>query len=204
MTKEIFTKDDIRSLIIYGLTENKVNINSIVSRKIEKALEDYYLYYNEFKAKYIRGELDTFKLAACLLVAINKNNLVPDKYVNASVAIDASEKMCENPYWNLGPSCNIPQKLEEVDFKTFREEEKDFYYKHRSLLTDILIHQDNVWPITIYINLELFYRAVVEFQKMSVRKADNSTPQENATEHSSDVSISKSKSRKRFLSLFKK
>ncbi len=204
MTKEILTKDDIRNLIIYGLTENKVNINSIISRKIEKALEDYYLYYNEFKTKYIRGELDTFKLAACLLVAINKNNLVPDKYVNASVAIDASEKMCENPYWNLGPSCNIPQKLEEVNFKTFRKEEKDFYYKHRSLLTDVLIHQDNVWPITIYLNLELFYRAAVEFQKMSVRKADNSTPQENATEHSSDVSISKSKSRRRFLSLFKK
>ena len=199
MTKEILTKDDIRSLIIYGLTENKVSINSIISRKIEKALEDYYLYYNEFKEKYVRGELDTFKLAACLLVAINKNNLVPDKYVNASVAIDVSEKMCEKPYWNLGPSCNIPQKLEEVDFKTFREEEKDFYYKHRNLLTDILIHQDNVWPITIYLNLELFYRAVVEFQRMSVRKVDNSTLQANTTEHSSDVSISKSKSGKRFL-----
>lgn len=204
MTKEILTKDDIRNLIIYGLTENKIDTNSIDSKRIDKVVEDYYLYYNEFKEKYVRGELDTFKLAACLLVAINKNNLVPSKYVNASVAIDASEKMCENPYCNLGPSCNIPQKLEEVDFKVFREEEKHFYYKHRSLLSDILTHQGNVWPITIYLNLELFYRAAVEFQKMSVRKVDNSTPQENATEHSSDVSISKSKSRRRFLSLFKK
>lgn len=204
MTKEIPTKDDIRNLIIYGLTENKIDTNSIDSKRIDKVVEDYYLYYNEFKEKYVRGELDTFKLAACLLVAINKNNLVPDKYVNASVAIDASEKMCEKPYCNLGPSCNIPQKLEEVDFKVFHEEEKHFYYKHRSLLSDILTHQGNVWPITIYLNLELFYRAAVEFQKMSVRKVDNSTPQENATEHSSDVSISKSKSRRRFLSLFKK
>lgn len=204
MTKEIFTKDDIRGFIIYGLTENKVNINSIISRKIEKALEDYYLYYNEFKAKYIREELDTFKLAAYLLSAINKNNLVPDKYTNASVAIDASEKMCEKPYCNLGPSCNIPQKLEEVDFKVFREEEKHFYYKHRSLLSDILTHQGNVWPITIYLNLELFYRAAVEFQKMSVRKVDNSTPQENVIEHSSNASISKSRLRRRLLSLFKK
>lgn len=95
MTKEILTKDDIRNLIIYGLTENKIDTNSIDSKRIDKVVEDYYLYYNEFKAKYIRGELDTFKLAACLLSAINKNNLVPDKYVNASVAIDASEKMCE-------------------------------------------------------------------------------------------------------------
>lgn len=204
MTKEIFTKDDIKNLIIYGLTKNRININSTISKKIDKIVEDYYIYYNEFKEKYVRGELDTFKLAACLLSAINKNNLVPDKYVNASVAIDASEKMCEKPYCNLGPSCNIPQKLEEVNFKVFREEEKHFYYKHRSLLSDILTHQGNVLPITIYLNLELFYRAAVEFQKKSVRKVDNSTPQENATEHSSDVSISKSKSRRRFLSLFKK
>ena len=204
MTKELFTKDDIRGFIIYGLTENRININSTISEKIDKVVEDYYIYYNEFKEKYVRGELDTFKLAACLLAAINKNNLVSDRYVNVSVAIDASEKMCEKPYWNLGPSCNIPQKLEEVNFKTFRKEEKDFYYKHRSLLTDVLIHQDNVWPITIYLNLELFYRAAVEFQKMSVRKVDNSTPQENVIEHSSNASISKSKSRRRFLSLFKK
>lgn len=204
MIKEIFTKDDIKNLIIYGLTKNRININSTISKKIDKIVEDYYIYYNEFKEKYVRGELDTFKLAACLLSAINKNNLVPDKYVNASVAIDASEKMCEKPYCNLGPSCNIPQKLEEVNFKVFREEEKHFYYKHRSLLSDILTHQGNVLPITIYLNLELFYRAAVEFQKKSVRKVDNSTPQENATEHSSDVSISKSKSRRRFLSLFKK
>ncbi len=67
MTKEILTKDDIRNLIIYGLTENRININSTISEKIDKVVEDYYLYYNEFKEKYIRGELDTFKLAACLL-----------------------------------------------------------------------------------------------------------------------------------------
>lgn len=165
MTKEILTKDDIRNLIIYGLTENKVNINSIISEKIDKAVEDYYLYYYEFKEKCIRGELDTFKLAACLLSAINKNDLESDKYVNVSVAIDASEKMREKPYWNLGPSCNIPQKLEKVNFKTFRKEEKDFYYKHRSLLTDVLIHQDNVWPITIYLNLELFIELLLNFKK---------------------------------------
>ena len=67
MTKEILTKDDIRGFIIYGLTENKVNINSIISRKIDKVVENYYIYYSEFKEKYVRGELDTFKLAACLL-----------------------------------------------------------------------------------------------------------------------------------------
>ena len=67
MTKEIFTKDDIRGFIIYGLTENKVNITSIISRKIDKVVENYYIYYSEFKEKYVRGELDTFKLAACLL-----------------------------------------------------------------------------------------------------------------------------------------
>lgn len=175
MTKEIFTKDDIRGFIIYGLTENKVNINSIISRKIEKALEDYYLYYNEFKAKYIREELDTFKLAACLLSAINKNNLVPDKYANASVAIDASEKMCEKPYCNLGNVFGIPQKLEEINFKAIREE-KAFYYKHRSRLTDILMNQNDVWSIEIYLNIELFYWSAIELKKNSTRKIDSCSP----------------------------
>ena len=170
MTKEIFTKDDIKNLIIYGLTKNRININSTISKKIDKIVEDYYIYYNEFKEKYVRGELDTFKLAACLLAAINKNNLVPDKYVNASVAIDASEKMCEKPYCNLGPSCNIPQKLEEVDFKTIREEEKAFYYKRRSRLTDILMNQNNVWPIEIYLNIELFYWSAIELKKILQEK----------------------------------
>lgn len=204
MTKELFTKDDIRDFIIYGLTKNRININSTISEKIDKVVEDYYIYYNEFKAKYIRGELDTFKLAACLLVAINKNNLVPDKYVNASVAIDASEKMYEKPYCNLGNGFGIPQKLEEVDFETIREEEKVFYYKHRSQLTDILMNQNSVWPIEIYLSIELFYWSAIQIKKNSTRKIDSCSPQENTTEHSSDISISKSKSRRRFLSLFKK
>ena len=204
MTKEIFTKDDIKNLVIYGLTKNRININSTISKKIDKVVEDYYIYYNEFKEKYVRGELDTFKLAACLLAAINKNNLVSDRYVNVSVAIDASEKMCEKPYCNLGNGFGIPQKLEEINFKTIREEEKTFYYKHRSQLTDILMNQNNVWPIEVYLSIELFYWSAIELKKNSTRKIDGCSPQENTTEYSSDASISKSKSKRRFLSLFKK
>ena len=67
MIKEIFTKDDIRGFIIYGLIKNRININSTISEKIDKVVENYYIYYSEFKEKYVRGELDIFKLAACLL-----------------------------------------------------------------------------------------------------------------------------------------
>lgn len=67
MIKEIFTKDDIKNLVIYWLIKNRININSTILEKIDKVVGNYYIYYSEFKEKYVRGELDIFKLAACLL-----------------------------------------------------------------------------------------------------------------------------------------
>lgn len=67
MIKEIFTKDDIKNLVIYWLIKNRININSTILEKIDKVVGNYYIYYSEFKEKYGRGELDIFKLAACLL-----------------------------------------------------------------------------------------------------------------------------------------
>ena len=67
MIKEIFTKDDIKNLVIYWLIKNRININSTILEKIDKVVGNYYIDYSEFKEKYVRGELDIFKLAACLL-----------------------------------------------------------------------------------------------------------------------------------------
>ena len=67
MIKEIITKDDIKNLVIYWLIKNRININSTILEKIDKVVGNYYIYYSEFKEKYVRGELDIFKLAACLL-----------------------------------------------------------------------------------------------------------------------------------------
>lgn len=58
--------------------------------------------------------------------------------------------------------------------------------------------------ICLKISREDTLNSLFEELLLSDKPVEDSTPQENATEHSSDVSISKSKSRRRFLSLFKK
>ena len=170
--KTNLTKDDIRRLIIFGLSENKVNVDSIDPKRIDRIIEIYYLYCEDFKTKYVQGELDTFKKASCLLAAIIKSDLVFDKKLNAYIAIDASQKMCEKPYWNVGPNFDIPHKLEEVDFKKIFERDKYCYDKHRAMLMDVILYADrNITPISVYLNLELFYRVAVELKKEQMRES---------------------------------
>ena len=111
------SREELKKLILYVIKENNVDIEKINNRRINSILDEYYSFCYYFKINYVRGELDTFKRAACLMVAINKGRIIPDKRLNASIAIDAAYKMCEKPYWNIGENCDIPKKLEEVDFK---------------------------------------------------------------------------------------
>lgn len=213
MEKANLTKDDIRDLIIYGLSENNVNVDSIDPKKIDKVIKDYYFYCGDFKTKYVKGELDTFKKAACLLVAINKNNLVLDKKINAHIAIDASEKMCEKPYWNVGPNFDIPHKLEEVDFKKLFESDRYCYNKHRGMLTDAILYAGrNIAPISIYLNLELFYRVAVELKKQQmIASIDNinnlsayTIEEESNVEYTNNTETPEPKRKRKLFSLFRK
>lgn len=203
-------KKKIKSLIIYGLNENNIDINNINAEIIDTVIEDYFFLCNDFKTKYVKGELDTFKKAACLLTAISKCTLTSDKRLNISIAIDASEKMCEKPYWNVGKNFDIPHKLEEVDFKSLFENDKYSYDKHRSMLTDSVLYADgNISPVSIYLNLELFYRIGVELKKKKTGKTINninnlstySTVEQNNVQDT-DTSIPKRK--RKLFSLFRK
>ncbi len=172
MVKGHFTKKDIKNFIIYGLNENNIDINSIDSSKIDAIIEDYLFYCNQFKTNYITGELDTFKKAACLLVSINKIGLVPDKTINALIAVDSSQKMCEKPYWNVGQNANIPYKLEEVDFKNLFKNDTYIYQKHRTMLTEAIIFADDkISPLNVYMNLELFYTLAIDIKKQQLKDA---------------------------------
>lgn len=213
MEKANLTKDDIRSLIIYGLSENNVNVDSIDPKRIDIVIEDYFFYCDEFKTKYVQGELDTFKKASCLLVAISKSNLVFDKKLNAYIAIDASQKMCEKPYWNVGPNFDIPHKLEEVDFKKLFESDRYCYDKHRAMLTDAILYADrNIAPISVYLNLELFYRVAVELKKEQMKASiDNinnlsayAIEQESNVEYTNNAETSTPKRKRKLFSLFRK
>lgn len=194
MEQESLTKE-IRDLIIYGLNENNIDVNRVDFKKIDLVVEDYLSYCREFKLKlnYDKQELGTFEKAACLLVAINKNELVFDKRLNASVAIDVAEKMCEKPYWYIGLKSNIPYKMEEVDFKSLFVSNKHFYNNHRSKLTDVLIHESGVSPIVICLNLKSFYLVARKLKKDQLKATiDNMnripdySREENNVEHSNN------------------
>ena len=83
-------------LICYGLEENQ--ISSSVINDLDGIINEYEFCCKQFSRGYVIGELDTFKRAACLLVAINRSTIVPDAILRASIAISVAYKMCETPY----------------------------------------------------------------------------------------------------------
>lgn len=154
---------ELTKLILYGVSENGLDESQINSSNIKYIINFYRALCNDFRETYVSGELDTFKEAACLLVAINKMSLVSDKKINASIAIDAAYKMCETPYWNIGENYDIPYKMEEVNFKTDFSTLKnniEVYEMATNMLLESLVHEDGV-PMNYYLNLELFYRAAL-------------------------------------------
>ena len=134
------SKNELIDLIFYSLNENNVDIKNINRSEIESIFTDYIMFCNHFQTAYVRGELDTFKRAACLLVSINRGRLSKDKKTNASIALDAAYKMCEKPYWNVGENFDIPKKLEEVEFKKAFENNMYIYNKSKEMLIDSLVY----------------------------------------------------------------
>lgn len=155
--------EEIVELIFYGLRENGVDSKDTSTSKIKSVINNYLRLCNEFKKIGVIGELDTFKRAACLLVAINRGELSQDKRINASIALDAAYKMCEKPCWNVGVNFDTPQKLEEVNFKECFENHLYAYNKSKNMLIDSLVYED-CNPINYHINLELIYHLALEIK----------------------------------------
>ena len=163
------SREELKKLIFYVIKENNVDIEKINNRRINSILDEYYSFCYYFKINYVRGELDTFKRAACLMVAINKGRIIPDKRLNASIAIDAAYKMCEKPYWNIGENCDIPKKLEEVDFKKVFKNDMYCYNTSRNMLIDSLVYENGT-PLNYFLNLELFYQIALQIQPKNLPK----------------------------------
>jgi len=152
--------EEVFEIIFYAIKKNGYevrDINGVVFRKILNKYRDLSI---DFKNKYVDGELDTFKYAACLLVAINRSELVEDKRLKASIAVAAAYKMCEKPYWNFGENNDIPSKLEEVDFDDFKLDANYCYEHATNMMIDSLVYGDGE-PIDYFLNLELFYQAAL-------------------------------------------
>lgn len=197
--------DELTSLIFYGLKENNIDIKNINSNEIKSILDDYLNLCVFFQKNYVIGELDTFKRAACLLVAINRGRLSRDKRVNASIALDVAYKMCEKPYWNIGEKYDIPQKLEEVDFKKVFENNMYVFDASKDMLIDSLVFENGM-PINYNLNLELLYQVALQLKhKSSIQhvdcqeKLDDEDSKQLLYEETKEI-----KKKNKFLDLFRK
>lgn len=174
------SKSELIDIIFYALKENNIDVKEIKQREIETIIDDYYILCSDIQASYVRGELDTFKRAACLLVAINRRYLSKNRKVNASIALDAAYKMCEKPYWNVGENFDIPKKLEEVEYKKAFENDMGAYNKSKELLIYSLIYEKG-FPLNYSLNLELFYHVALELKHHPREKSNDINSTEEKT-----------------------
>lgn len=154
------SKDELTDIIIDAIKENSQvkNLFPNFQDELGHVITNYMIYCLQFKRDFVNGELDTFKRAACLLVAINKSRIVMEKDVRAAIAVDAALKMCEKPYWNVGEHFDEPKKLEEVDFKRDFSKNMEIYNTSRDMLIAALIYEEAGSYLNYYMNLELFYQ----------------------------------------------
>lgn len=194
------SKDELIDIIFYALKKNNIDVKEISKHEIETIFIDYVMFCDYFQSAYVRGELDTFKRAACLLVAINKRYLSKDKRINASIALDAAYKMCEHPYWNVGKYHDEPKKLEEVNFEKVFENNRYVYEKSKEMLIASLVFEQGS-PLSYHLNLELFYQVALELKHNSTPKVKPEPPVEDEQEAEP---IKDAKTKKRTFSFFKK
>ena len=141
--------------INYALEElrkeyREIKINELVKKKI---LNDYFKLSDIFSINYVKGNMDSFEKAACLMTAINKNkiifygdnqikdiskviftkkscaelNYIPGDKLKSDLAIKAALKMCEEPIYYNGNEWNTqkPEKLEKFNYKIFEKEQSE-------------------------------------------------------------------------------
>ena len=144
---------ELINLLIGVANENNVDIQEDSLSIIHDVILEYKVLCEYLRKNYVVGDLDTFKMASCMLVAVNKHGFTEDKFVNASIAVDTAYKMCENPYTNVS---GTTIKLEEVDFKEVFNDDMEFYQDSKNRLITSLIH-GNGSSLTYFLNLEQFY-----------------------------------------------
>ena len=92
---------ELINLLIDVANENNVDIQEDSLSIIHDIILEYKVLCEHLRKDYVVGDLDTFKMASCLLVSINRHGFTEDSFVNASIAVDAAYKMCEKPYINV-------------------------------------------------------------------------------------------------------
>ncbi len=163
--------DDKLKEIIIGAVSEHVDSNDIgdMSLDMDYILYRYHVLSKEYEEKYVIGKLDTFKRAACLLCAINESRISSDENLRADIAISASLKMCEQPYWNIGENFDTPVAMETINFKEAFSKDQKTYDTSLEMLKTALVNSE-VHPLNIFLNLETFYYLGILLKHMPERE----------------------------------
>lgn len=159
---------ELINLLIDVVNENNVDIQEDSLSIIHDIILEYKVLCEHLRKDYVVGDLDTFKMASCMMVAVNKHGFTEDKFVNASIAVDTAYKMCEKPYTNIKKDITI--KLEEVDFKEVFKDDMEFYQDSKNRLITSLI-RGNGSSLTYFLNLEQFYNVALEKKYQYIKMA---------------------------------
>lgn len=136
----------------HGLKEKEC----LTHRVINRVISTYCTKANYMKENYVNGELDTFKIAACLMIAVNRSLDVEDKVEKAQIALDVAYAFIEKPYYNFGPNFDQPVALEEIDLAECFKDNKDSFEESNNNLLNSLILVDGE-PLNYFNNLVLLY-----------------------------------------------
>lgn len=139
----VYLKDEkITELILYALEKENITEQDIKGFNIKSIIYDYKGYY--YVAKQDNITIDTFTSAACLMIAINSSNITKDKIVNASIAINAAAKLCEEPYIE-----NLRYKTlvlaPRIDIEDIYENDPDlFNYWTKSMFEGLMFENESI------------------------------------------------------------
>lgn len=159
---------ELINLLIDVANENSLDVQEDSLSIIHDIILEYKVLCEYLRKNYVVGDLDTFKMASCMMVAINRHGFTEEKLVNASIAVDAAYKMCEKPYTNIKKDITI--KLEEVDFKEVFKDDMEFYQNSKNVLINSLINETGA-SLTYFLNLEQLYKLALEKKYQYIKTA---------------------------------
>lgn len=137
----------------HGLIEELTLTPSVIN----DIIETYNTKANYMKEHYVIGDLDTFKVASCLMVAINSSLDIEDEVEKAQIALDVVYAFIEKPYYNVGINFNIPTPLEEINLaESFKDEKETFEESNNNLLKSLILGK-KAEPLNYFNVLELLY-----------------------------------------------
>ena len=170
---------EIEEIIISGIAQNNLDIKSVHQIKFKYVIYNYLILCSKLLDLHSIAELDTFKRAACLAIAMNMSHLAKDERTNAKIAVDATCKMCEKPYWDHCKINDIPTKMPEICLsECIPGNEQEFMRIKYKLIQKLLAKEKD--PMFLEHYYELFYMLGLKTSQQKLR-SEQHTEIENSS-----------------------